>query len=396
MIMLLAVLSFLLLELELPRFADGLRIATPLALILLGSICALHLPRLLQPCRGVVTALPLWAFAIYALWATLSLFWSPTAADGAGHVALLWVTLLAAVALSENPPRQLAHAALTIFTLTLLLSWLTAALGLEDSVNTIKELWRLKGLMAHEQRLALLAGATLLLLLTECFNRHRSGQNNWFLLPIALLAVLSLLATQARAFASITLCLALLLLLIELRPSGRGLLLAVSGFIALAIASGYESMLPYLSRGEQDASLTGRLSLWNYVWEKIAAQPWLGHGFASFLSSGSFSQTYQDFIPAHAHNMWLQSLYETGIIGTTLLAFFMLALLLHGLRYRSLTGIMPFSLPLTLLALCCGMTGLVIGGKMATLYGVILLFIAQELFILGANWTKLPPTETTA
>lgn len=390
--LLLTTLALLSLEVE-AVYVGAVRISGPLAIALMGLVIMLHLPRLLRPMRAVVLAPMTIFFVLYLLWCALSLLWSPTPGDGAGHVVLLGITLITALVLSPEPPRQLALVIIASFSLSLVVCWAMAGLGVDMALSTGRDMVRLKGFFIHEQRLALIAGGLLLVSLVEIIHRRRTAIKwHWLMAPI-LLALLTLLATQTRLFTSCALLTVLLVLALELRFFGR---MVLSGIVVLMSAGAFmliDLLLPYLQRGETDQTLTARLPLWQFVWQRIEEHPLLGHGFASFLSGGEFEFVFRNFIPAHAHNTWLQSLFEVGAIGTGLYALFILFALHLSVKFYRQTGIMPFSLPILVFSLLCGLFGIVFGGKMTTLYGLSLIFLAQEAFIRSAIWTRLPQPE---
>lgn len=71
-----------------------------------------------------------------------------------------------------------------------------------------------------------------------------------------------------------------------------------------------------------------RLELWRICFEMFKESPLFGHGFYSF---GSFYQRYTDWhlnrehFPVEAHNMYLDLLAGTGLVGTLCFAFFVLS-----------------------------------------------------------------------
>ena len=65
--------------------------------------------------------------------------------------------------------------------------------------------------------------------------------------------------------------------------------------------------------GEGPEVLSGRGSVWAYTLEKIAARPWTGYGFGSFLSHPDAEDTWR----RHAHNDVLQMWHDFGVVGGT-------------------------------------------------------------------------------
>jgi exopolysaccharide production protein ExoQ len=74
----------------------------------------------------------------------------------------------------------------------------------------------------------------------------------------------------------------------------------------------------YTTTGNQAETLTGRVGIWDYVFERSLEQPWIGHGFHSFRN---VIPNFGPFEPWHAHNELLQLFYAYGAVG--ILLFFM-------------------------------------------------------------------------
>jgi len=88
-----------------------------------------------------------------------------------------------------------------------------------------------------------------------------------------------------------------------------------------------ETLLPLARTGDLDEiyTFTGRTFVWQFAAGQIAEAPWLGHGFGAFraLITAGFATTY--WTTTHAHNMFLESLLGTGLIGTAFLVMVLLA-----------------------------------------------------------------------
>ena len=74
----------------------------------------------------------------------------------------------------------------------------------------------------------------------------------------------------------------------------------------------------YTTTGNEAETLTGRVGIWDYVFERSLEQPWIGHGFHSFRN---VVPNFGPFEPWHAHNELLQLFYAYGAVGIIL--FFM-------------------------------------------------------------------------
>jgi len=143
------------------------------------------------------------------------------------------------------------------------------------------------------------------------------------------------------------------LFLVKWKFPGRGkttfffiavcILLAISWF-------GWDIILSEFNQGfDKAGNITdGRLTLWSDVFQIIKDFPISGAGFGSFLYIYPRYKTIDgNAIFDHAHNDYLEILTDGGVIGITLVAWFVLAVLFHGWkmvrvrrdRYAVLVGI---------------------------------------------------------
>jgi O-antigen ligase len=71
-------------------------------------------------------------------------------------------------------------------------------------------------------------------------------------------------------------------------------------------------------RGETDSDLgsgSGRTELWRRVWPEVAKNIWLGHGAGAFWSPHNISLLAEDWAATSAHNGYLDTVAELGLIG---------------------------------------------------------------------------------
>lgn len=148
----------------------------------------------------------------------------------------------------------------------------------------------------------------------------------------------------------------------EGRPvAGRITLLLLTAFVA-AGAVGYLGRKPILERSRQTYEqlihpreghvITSRLTLYRDTWRMAAEKPWFGWGLESYARVFRIFNTQRAaetwvWIPyyAEAHNDWLQSLAETGFVGTGLLVALGLAPLASLLgRHRRLSTLPAYLL----------------------------------------------------
>jgi O-antigen ligase len=87
-------------------------------------------------------------------------------------------------------------------------------------------------------------------------------------------------------------------------------------FVSASIVLNWENLLSFLQR---DATLTGRILLWNLVWWAIQKNPVLGYGYGGFWNgwegpSAVIWDTLHWF-PPHAHNGFLDIALDLGLMG---------------------------------------------------------------------------------
>lgn len=109
-----------------------------------------------------------------------------------------------------------------------------------------------------------------------------------------------------------------LVLLRDSAVSRRKLLAIVSA--SCLVVAGFWNLITayfevYTTTGNEAETLTGRVGIWDYVWERSLEQPWIGHGFHSFRN---VVPAFGPFEAWHAHNELLQLFYAYGVLGILL------------------------------------------------------------------------------
>lgn len=309
----------------------------------------------------------------YCVWCLGTIMWSQNPSDTFLDGTLLLVTLGIAVSYSQMPAIVFAQEFVKVSAFLAGLSWLM--LLTVPKIAVLPDVtWRLNGPMQHSQRLALVMGAALVVLTVATLYKRASGMKPGATVFTFLLLVTTLLATQTRAFTAFAF-IAVWLLAFG-RAKGRHRVLLVIG-MTLAVLAAVRNTDKLLAAFERDGSntftLTGRTVIWENSLELIRENPLLGYGFSSFYSDLTRYFFDSGYIPPHAHNSWINAAFETGLVGALLLTLFMLATLRYGSISRP-----TFASSLMLFAMMCGLTGLVFGGKVSTLWVIIATFAAQE------------------
>lgn len=101
---------------------------------------------------------------------------------------------------------------------------------------------------------------------------------------------------------------------------GTGYLLVDPG--ASTVEKGLTKLGMFVSQGQtqrQLQSISGRTEMWDQIFRSIEKSPWKGHGYFVSSESGQLYVWYQ-WGNWTAHNLWLQVLVTTGLIGLTIFA----------------------------------------------------------------------------
>ena len=358
---------------------DERRIWTPVVLGLAALVILLRVPLLLRVDRRVLLSPPLIWLVAYLLWLTLSQQWSIAPAEGQNHIAMLWVVLLASLAVSDEPPGRTALIYVGACALVIVAGWAALAAGWPGALSP-GEAWRFKGIIRHEQTMAFCAISAFLCALVWALNRRRVDAPV-AMLPIGLVLALALgtvLATQARSFTAFFVLSLFAAWFFHLQGARKIYVLVAGLVVGGGLFLAIDVLMPLLSRGseQQDVTLSGRTIVWEATIGEIRKRPLTGFGFASYQDY--FSTFWNGWTPGHAHNMWLNVAFESGIVGAVLITGFVLALLLRGLRFQRETGLLSHTLMLTIFLLLADIMSVIIGGKLSTPYGLLLLLAVQE------------------
>lgn len=147
--------------------------------------------------------------------------------------------------------------------------------------------------------------------------------------------------------------------------------------LVLLLVNNVATVLSYLGR---DSSLTNRVPLWEAILDAMSGHWTLGYG-ASTVWSGSTVQheiaAKAGFLPAHAHNSFLEVALQVGVVGVVLLALLLAAAFVSGIRARSNEGTM-----LSVLAVCLflySFSAALFGRTPADVYWLVLITLAVSI-----------------
>jgi O-antigen ligase len=141
------------------------------------------------------------------------------------------------------------------------------------------------------------------------------GRSNRFWNVAAIFLAITLLRTLSKTTIIAFTAAEALLLFRDSTITRRKLVVIVSG-AGVVVAAFWRLIQAYFdvytTTGNQAETLTGRVGIWDYVFERSLEQPWIGHGFHSFRN---VIPNFGPFEPWHAHNELLQLFYTYGAVG---------------------------------------------------------------------------------
>ncbi|MBD2319196.1 O-antigen ligase family protein [Phormidium tenue] len=95
-------------------------------------------------------------------------------------------------------------------------------------------------------------------------------------------------------------------------------IVVISGSLITLVLSNWELSLNAIGR---DATLSGRVGLWEGAIEKIIVRPWVGYGYQAFWreDGGAFDIWLSEgYKPPHAHNGFINVPLDLGLIGLSI------------------------------------------------------------------------------
>jgi O-antigen ligase len=243
-----------------------------------------------------------------------------------------------------------------------------------------KGLWRLRGVMSHEFELGYLCACCFLISFANIISGigNISGYRMIVLLIILTLSFITLFATQTRTLLAYTALSTILISLVHVRSRTRFISIIAIVAVTFAVSLFTEQIQDSFSRGESDSTLSGRTLIWERSIAETDSRPLTGHGYASFASS-SFDYIWSGFYrPAHAHNTWVMSYFELGIIGVVLITWFLAVQLFTLYKSNNHAGSKTPTFYIAFLCTIAGFTSLIFGGKLSPMMAIILLLCFQE------------------
>lgn len=325
----------------------------------LGTIWVLFL----FPKRTLRTALKAPLIWLFVGWAIVSMLWSVTPElTFRRSLSLLLSTiygLTLAIRFSQEEWIELAGKALA---LSVISSLLFGAL-LPNWGRMMYEgdlVWR--GVFAHKNTLGINVVVSMLFFIYLLRTRNRKGDKTFLGMGIIGAGFLLIKSNSVTSILLAVLLLFCFLIILFLRKFPRDWyvvavilfwLIAVLGIVLISEAG---TVLGFFGR---DISLTGRIPLWQIVWEFITQRFWLGYGYGGFWSgwAGLSGEVWQKvgWQPPQAHNAYLEIWLGLGLPGLIFILLIWGNLLrlyaIHSLRWGDARNLLWLSVIVMMLLL---------------------------------------------
>lgn len=322
---------------NMPDRVDGATVLDPVALLKLGSrVASIAILTMMlwwnwDSVRGRLVIQSMLPIGIFAAWGLLSVLWSPLTGVSLGQVGSFIVLLLLAanIALAWRSDactsRVFMHLSLALFVFNCFLLLSTILFAHLGSVV------RTQNSFIH----ATMAGSNASMGFLVLLGARVIWGWRWsrvMLLPgLAVHGSLLIIAHSRTAIAATLVATLLIYILFVNRHIMWACLLFVCTAAGLYLVGdpSFEMADSLVSSGEgfverdeyaSVSSLSGRDEMWDEIWRSFLQSPWIGHGYFVSSETGELLVWFE-VGNWTAHNILLQALVTTGIIGTLLLAW---------------------------------------------------------------------------
>ncbi|WP_083852401.1 O-antigen ligase [Pseudoxanthomonas sp. GW2] len=368
-----AILVMMLYEFQSPRIFGEIRLASAASTCLAAMMLLGRLPLIPKYLRTLLAPPLVFLFIYYAINIS-SVAWSYAPTNSITHSLTLFIFLLLALTYAGVDPDQFAGEVVKVTFVLAVVSWLMVLLV--PNIGALPDIvWRINGPMIHPQRLSLLLSLALICLTLIFLRGQRVLSKRFGIIALVVLSV-TLLATQTRAFTFFCIASIGYIFFWKMNYSIRALMLIGAGVIVFLVVSNWDYVLNAISRdGSNTMTLSGRTVAWSNAIEMIRQRPMLGYGFASFNTSLTQHFFASGYIIPHAHNTWVNAMFETGFVGATAMTLFVLTALFTR-RFADPS----YGESLMFWVILSGLTGLIFGGKVNPSAAIVTVIVAQSSF----------------
>jgi len=170
--------------------------------------------------------------------------------------------------------------------------------------------------------------------------RSSSKRSMWICYALLLIMALSSMGLAQGRSAILGFSVGIVLVLFFSGRVAVAAFLGVVGAALMSLGSIWETILAFMSRGENEQklySLSDRVNWWSLAWPKILENPFMGYGA---FAGAKFLVMAQNKIDAGIHSDWVEILVGTGVLGFMLAVLVLLGTwwcLIRSYRRLSLT-----------------------------------------------------------
>ncbi|NKL01824.1 O-antigen ligase family protein [Rhizobium leguminosarum bv. viciae] len=277
-----------------------------------------------------------WLVPLMVAMPFVSVFWSVGPSTTFRRaIGLLFTVLLAYVLAIRFTPRQLLLIAFATFGTCIVLSLLL--LVVSPGLARMPTDSAVRGIFIHKNSLGWYAGMMILVSTAVVMDGNRGLRRTPLILLMAGGACLFLSGSMTATIATVSAyCLiGFYSVLQRIRGIGRivFILFFVQMFVGILLLL-HEFLVPFLEALGKDATLTGRVPLWELVDGQIADHLLLGFGYQAFWTEANpeawIIWSKIQWMAPHAHNGFRDTLLSFGISGMTLFALMLLQALRQG------------------------------------------------------------------
>jgi exopolysaccharide production protein ExoQ len=277
-----------------------------------------------------------WLVPLMVAMPFVSVFWSVGPSTTFRRaIGLLFTVLLAYVLAIRFTPRQLLLLAFATFGTCIVLSLLifVASPGLArmpmDSA--------MRGIFIHKNSLGWYAGMLILVSTAVLMDGHRGLRRTALLLLIAGGTCLVGSGSMTAMIATVSAYCLIGFYSVLQRLRGISRIVFILFFVQMAVGLLlllHEFLVPFLESLGKDATLTGRVPLWELVDVQIADHLLLGFGYQAFWTEANpeawIIWSKIQWMAPHAHNGFRDTMLSFGISGMTLFALMLLQAIRQG------------------------------------------------------------------
>lgn len=288
-------------------------------------------------------SLNFWIFMAYVAWTFASIAWTADVALTTRRLIVFGCVVLAAIGFRQ----QFRKADCLFFVIAVVMIHLTIGMVAEVAhgrLGAVNSDYRFAGTL-HPNTQAIQLGAAGLAALCLIGRKDRvKYERSWMWLALYLVIFAFVVLTRSRtalgSFLLGSLCVAIPIIPKRLRclaflgPASVASLTAVTLLLLDSrIARKMEAII-FLGRVEEKGTLTGRTDIWQAMLGYLGDRPLVGFGYGGFWTPSILVDLGNelDFQPAHAHNAYLQTMLDVGLVGFAILALATLIAVFHAAK----------------------------------------------------------------